>query len=69
MKLKYLSGLLLLATGLFVASCDDEDDYTIATGNIITEVTTGDPSSVTAVSAVLQGTVRDLQGRLPVHIA
>lgn len=62
MKLKYLSGLLLLATGLFVASCDDEDDYTIATGNIITEVTTGDPSSVTAVSAVLQGTVRDLSG-------
>ena len=60
MKLKYLSGLLLLAAGLFVASCDDDDDYSIATGNIITEVTTGDPSSITAVSAVVQGTVRDL---------
>ena len=60
MKLKYLSGLLLLAAGLFVASCDDDDDYSVATGNIITEVTTGDPFSITAVSAVVQGTVRDL---------
>lgn len=61
MKLRYLSGLLLLATGLFAASCD-EDDYTIATGNIITEVTTGEASSITAVSAVVQGTVKDLSG-------
>ena len=60
MKLKYLSGLLLLAAGLFVASCDDDDDYSIATGNIITEVTTGDATSITAVSAVVTGTVKDL---------
>lgn len=50
----------MLATGLFVASCDDDDDYSIATGNIITQVTTGDPTSITAVSAVVQGTVKDL---------
>lgn len=60
MKLKYLLGILLLGTGAFVASCDDDDEYTIATGNIITEVTTGDADSITAVSAVLYGTVKDL---------
>ena len=60
MKLKYLSGILALAAGLFVVSCDDDDETAIATGNIITEVTTGDPVSVTAVSAVVQGTVKDL---------
>lgn len=43
-----------------VVSCDDDDETAIATGNIITEVTTGDPVSVTAVSAVVQGTVKDL---------
>lgn len=60
MKLKYLSGLLLLAAGLSVASCSDDDDYSIATGNIISQVTTGDASSITAVSAVVTGTVVDL---------
>lgn len=45
---------------MFVVSCDDDDETAIATGNIITEVTTGDPVSVTAVSAVVQGTVKDL---------
>ena len=60
MKLRYLSGILALAAGLCVVSCDDDDETAIATGNIITEVTTGDPVSVTAVSAVVQGTVKDL---------
>lgn len=60
MKLKYLLGILLLGTGAFVVSCDDDDDYTVATGNIITEVTTGGADSITAVSAVLYGTVKDL---------
>ena len=59
MKLRYLSGILLLATGLFVASCDDEDDYSVRTGEIISEITTGD-ASVTAISAEVQGTVKDL---------
>lgn len=59
MKLRYLSGILLLATGLFVASCDDEDDYSVRTGEIISEIKTGD-ASVTAISAEIQGTVKDL---------
>lgn len=60
MKLRYLSGILLLVTGMFVASCDDDEEYSVATGNIITEVTTGEATSITAVSAVLQGVVKDL---------
>lgn len=59
MKLKYLSSILLLAAGLFVTSCDDEDDYSIRTGEIISEITTGS-ANVTAVSAEIQGTVKDL---------
>lgn len=59
MKLKYLSGILLLAAGLFVASCDEEDDYSARTGEIISEITTGS-ATVTAVSAEVQGTVKDL---------
>ncbi len=59
MKLRYLSGILLLATGLFVASCDDEDEYSVRTGEIISEIRTGD-ASVTATSAEVRGTVKDL---------
>lgn len=59
MKLKYFSSILLLATALFVASCEDEDDYSIRTGEIISEITTGS-ATVTAVSAEIQGTVKDL---------
>lgn len=60
MKLKYLSGILLLATGLFVASCeDDSEDYTIRTGEIVSEITTG-TANATAVSADVQGMVKDL---------
>lgn len=60
MKLRYLSGILLLATGMFVSSCeDDTEDYTIRTGEIVSEVTTG-AANATAVSAVVQGTVKDL---------
>lgn len=59
MKTKYLAGVLLLAAGLLTASCSDDDDYAIATGNIISSVTTGD-ASVTAVSATTTGTVKDL---------
>jgi len=59
MKLKYLSGILLLAAGLFATSCDEDDDYNIGTGEIISEVTTG-AASVTAISAEVQGTVKNL---------
>ena len=60
MKLRYLSGILLLVTGMFVSSCeDDTEDYTIRTGEIVSEVTTG-AANATAVSAVVQGTVKDL---------
>lgn len=59
MKLKYLSGILLLVVTLFAASCDEDDDYSIRTGEIISEITTGS-ATVTAVSAEVQGTVKDL---------
>jgi hypothetical protein len=59
MKLKYLSGILLLMVTLFATSCDEEDDYSIRTGEIISEITTGS-ATVTAVSAEIQGIVKDL---------
>ena len=59
MKLRYLSGILLLAAGLLTTACTEDVDYTVATGEIISEVTTGS-ASVTAVSATLTGTVKDL---------
>jgi hypothetical protein len=59
MKLKYLSGILLLMVTLFATSCDEDDDYSIRTGEIISEITTGS-ATVTAISAEVQGTVKDL---------
>jgi hypothetical protein len=59
MKLRYLSGILLLAAGLLATSCDEEDNYTGRTGEIISEITTG-IASVTAISAEVQGTVKNL---------
>ena len=59
MKIRYLSGILLLAAGLFATSCDDEENYSVRTGEIISEVTTGN-ASVTAISAEVSGTVKDL---------
>lgn len=59
MKIKYLSGILLLAAVLFAVSCDVEDDYAVRTGEIISEITTG-TASVTAISAEVRGTVKDL---------
>lgn len=54
--------MLLLASMAFVCSCDDEDDLSIATGSIITTVTTGS-ADVTAVSATVYGTVLDLSSQ------
>lgn len=59
MKTKYITGLLLLALGIVVTSCNDDDDYAIATGNIITAIETGE-AAVTATTASCQGTVFDL---------
>ena len=59
MKIRYISATLLLAAALFATSCDVEDDYTIRTGEIISEITTGS-ASVTAIAAELTGTVKDL---------
>jgi hypothetical protein len=59
MKIRYISATLLLAAALFATSCDVEDDYTIRTGEIISEITTGS-ASVTAIAAEVTGTVKDL---------
>lgn len=59
MKIKYLSGILLLAATLFAVSCDEEEIYSVRTGEIISEITTG-TASVTAISAEVLGTVKDL---------
>lgn len=49
-----------LALGFCAVSCDDEDDYSPATGTLVQSVVTGS-SDVTATSAVLKGTVDGLQ--------
>ncbi len=59
MKTKYLAGILLMAGSLLSTSCVDDVDYSVATGNIISEVTTGE-ASPTAVSANISGIVKDL---------
>ena len=61
MKLKYLSGMMLLAAGVMFTACsDDDDNYSAATMPIVTEVNTGD-AVVTAVSAAIaEGIVKDL---------
>ncbi len=62
MKLKYISGMMLLAAGILLTACsDDDDNYSAATMPIVTEVNTGD-AVVTAVSAAIaDGTVKDLR--------
>ena len=50
---------LALAIGFGITACSDDDDYSIRTGNIVTEITTGN-AFVTAVSADIEGTVKDL---------
>ena len=60
MKTKILAGILSLALGFSAVSCDDDDDYSPATGTLVQSVVTGS-SDVTATSAVLKGTVDGLQ--------
>ena len=59
MKTKYLAGILMMAGTVLATSCVDDVDYSVATGNVISEVTTGDASH-TAVSATIPGVVKDL---------
>ncbi len=62
MKLRYLSGLMLLAAGATFTACSDDDDYSISNTPIVTDVETGD-AIVTAVSASIgNGIVKDLSG-------
>ena len=59
MKTKLLYGLLSFAVGLIMISCSDEVDYSIAKDTLVTEITTGS-ADVTAISAVMHGTVDGL---------
>lgn len=61
MKTKIYLGILSLITGLFIASCEDDNDFVISTTPILNEssVVTGS-SDVTATSALLHGTVDGL---------
>ena len=59
MKATYYIGAFLLTLGMAVSSCSSDDDYTVQTSSIITEITTGD-AAVTAISATTYGTVHDL---------
>lgn len=61
MKSKVLAGIVLLATGLMVGSCSD-DNYNIHTDSIISSVVTGS-AEVTAISATITGSVKDLSGQ------
>ena len=58
MKTKYLAGALLLSLGFAAASCSD-DDYSYATGDIVSSISTGD-AVVTATTAVTEGNVLGL---------
>ncbi|PZX16815.1 hypothetical protein LX69_01629 [Breznakibacter xylanolyticus] len=64
MKTKILSGLLSLTLGFFAISCGNDEDFSVATGNVMTEITTGS-ADVTANSAVMHGTVKGLEKQSP----
>ena len=51
MKMKYLAGVMLLMAGLCSLSSCSDDDYSAATGNVISTIETGD-ASVTAMERV-----------------
>ena len=51
-----------LALGFSAVSCDDDDDYSVATGTLVQSVATGS-SDVTATSATLNATVKGLQSQ------
>lgn len=59
MKIRYIVSFMLLASLFVFSSCSNDDDYTVATGNVIGKVETG-RATVTAISAVTTGHVSDL---------
>ena len=59
MNAKYLIGAVCVSAGFAFVSCSDDNDYSAATGNIVSVVETGD-AAVTATTAVVNGTVLDL---------
>jgi hypothetical protein len=63
MKMKYIAGVMLLAAGMFsLSSCNTDEDYAIANGNILSSVVTGE-AAVTATTATTAGTVLDLNSQ------
>ena len=62
MKTKIFFGIMALAMGLSLASCEDEVEYSIPTAPVLTEssVVTG-TSDVTATTATLNGSVSGLE--------
>lgn len=66
MKTKRYLGILSLIMGLILASCEDDNDYTIYTTPILNEssVVTGS-SDVTATTALLHGSVDGLENLSP----
>lgn len=62
MKTKLFIGIMSLAFGIFTASCNDDDDYSIATGQLTQGVSTGS-ADVTANTAILHGTANGLQSQ------
>lgn len=64
MRNKFLTGImsLLVAGSMLTTSCSDDDNANINTKAIISSVETGD-ASVTAVSANITGTVKDLSSQ------
>mgnify|MGYP002623340434 CR=1 FL=1 len=56
MKTKILFGIFAVSALMFTASCNDDDEYSPATGELISSVSTG-ATDVTANSATLHGTV------------
>ena len=62
MKTKIYFGIMALAMGLSLASCEDEVEYSISTTPVLTEssVVTG-TSDVTATTATLNGSVSGLE--------
>ena len=46
MKIKYLAGVMLLMAGLCSLSSCSDDDYSAATGNVISTIETGDAEVV-----------------------
>src|SRR5574344_2254845 len=64
MKLKYIFGISLLIAGSVVAtSCKDDDDASISTSPIISNITTG-TAAITSVSAnITNNSVSSLAGQ------